>query len=144
MTAHSTTNGFSDMLVLSICEGRDGSLWVGADFDGGVTRLRDGKYTHYTWKDGLINAPVRVLHEDRSGNLWIGTGRGLSCLKDEKFTNYTVEDHLGGGAVQAICEDHAGNLWVGTEGGVELPCKRAIHQSDDRGRAFGKYGDSAL
>lgn len=61
---------------------------------------------------------MRVLHEDRSGNLWIGTGRGLSCLKDGKFTNYTVGDHLGGGAVQAICEDHAGKLWVGTEGGL--------------------------
>ena len=31
------------MLVLSIAEGRDGSLWVGADFDGGLMRLKDGE-----------------------------------------------------------------------------------------------------
>jgi len=118
VTAHATTNGFSDMLVLSICEGRDGSLWVGADFDGGVTRLKDGKYTRYSARDGLLNAPVRVLHEDRLGKLWIGTDLGLSCLADGRFTNYTAKDQLGPGAIQAICEDAAGKLWIGTDGGL--------------------------
>jgi ligand-binding sensor domain-containing protein/signal transduction histidine kinase len=116
--ARTPTNDFSRELILSTEEGRDGNLWIGADYDGGLTRLKDGKLTHYTWKDGLINAGARVIHEDRAGNLWIGTSRGLSCLREGKFKNYTIRDQLAGNAVRAICEDHAGNLWFGTETGL--------------------------
>ena len=84
------TNRFPESLVLSLCEGHDGSLWIGADFDGGLTRFKDGRMTHYTWKDGLINAPVRVIHEDRAGALWLGTSRGLCRLQNGKFTRYTT------------------------------------------------------
>jgi ligand-binding sensor domain-containing protein/signal transduction histidine kinase len=115
--AYSTTN-FPQNLVLSLCQGHDGSLWIGADYDGGLTRLKDGKSTHYGAKDGLISAGIRALHEDHAGNLWIGTGRGLSCLTGERFTNYTVKDNLSGNVVRAICEDHRGRLWFGTEGGL--------------------------
>jgi len=115
--AYSTTN-FSQNLVLSLCQERDGSLWIGADYNGGLTCLKDGKTTHYGGKDGLISAGIRVLHEDRRGGLWIGTGRGLGCLKNGKFSVYTVKNNLAGNLVRAICEDHEGRLWFGTEGGL--------------------------
>ena len=118
VTTYAPTNSLSRDLILSLCEGHDGSIWAGADFDGGLTQLKDGKATHYTWKDGLPNAGLRILHEDRAGNLWIGTSLGLSCLRNGKFINYTVKDHLAGNTVNAICEDHAGNLWFGTDGGL--------------------------
>ena len=118
VTAYAPTNGLSQDLILSLCEGDDGSIWAGADFDGGLTRLKDGKVTHYTWRDGLINARVQVLHADRAGNLWIGTSQGLSCLEHGKFTTYTVRDGLAGNNIRAILEDSAGNLWFGTEGGL--------------------------
>ncbi len=117
--AYAATNFFQN-LVLSLCQERDGSLWIGADYDGGLTRLQDGKSTHYGAKNGLISVGIRVLHEDRQGTLWIGTGLGLSCLKNGKFTNYTVNNTLSGKVVHAICEDHEGRLWFGTEGGLSL------------------------
>src|SRR5439155_7146302 len=112
------TTSVSQALVLALCEGRDGSIWAGADFDGGLTRLKDGKMTQLTWKDGLIKAPVRVIHEDQTGNLWVGTSRGLSRWRDGKFTNYTSKDGLAGDVVRAIWEDHLGSLWFGTESGL--------------------------
>jgi ligand-binding sensor domain-containing protein/signal transduction histidine kinase len=115
--AYAATNFFQN-LVLSLCQERDGSLWIGADYDGGLTRLQDGKSTHYGARDGLINAGIRVLHQDRQGNLWIGTSRGLSCLKSGKFYDFSVKDHLSRNVVHAICEDHQGRLWFGTEGGL--------------------------
>ena len=105
-------------LILSLCESHDGGLWVGADFDGGLTWIKNGSIKHYTSKDGLINSGLRALHEDRNGNLWIGTSRGLSCLRDGKFSNYTANEGLAGNIVHAICEDHAGNLWFGVNGGL--------------------------
>ena len=84
---------------MSLCEGRDGSLWMGSDFDGGLTRLKDGTATHYTWKAGFPNAGVRVIHEDRAGGLWIGTARGLARLRNGKFTTYT--NGIAGNQVRA-------------------------------------------
>lgn len=112
-------NLFSYSLILSTCESRDGSIWVGADYDGGLNHLRDGKSTHYSARNGLIGAGLKVIHEDRSGNLWIGTSRGLSCFKHGKFTDYdSTNSNLAGDVVRDICEDHAGKLWFATEGGL--------------------------
>lgn len=116
--ALTTTNGLSDDLVLATCQTRDGSIWIGADFDGGLTRLKDGVLSHYGPAEGLISAGIRVLYEDRQGNLWIGTRRGLVCLSNGKFTTYTVKDNLAGNDVRVICEDRAGALWIGTETGL--------------------------
>ena len=118
ITAAATRDGFPQDLILCACEGRDGSIWVGADYDGGLTRLKDGQVTHYAWSDGLVHAALRVLHEDRLGNLWIGTSKGLSCLRDGRFTRGAPLEHFAGRIVRAICEDHAGQLWFGTENGL--------------------------
>jgi ligand-binding sensor domain-containing protein/signal transduction histidine kinase len=111
-------NAQSPGLVLSLCEGRDGSLWIGADFDGGLTRLKDGAVTRYTWKAGLTNGGLRVLHEDREGNLWIGANRALCRLTNGKVTKFTAKDGFDGQAVHAICEDRKGDLWFGTDTGL--------------------------
>src|SRR4051794_8420612 len=34
-------------LVFALCAARDGSLWIGFDDGGGVTRWKDGKFRHY-------------------------------------------------------------------------------------------------
>jgi ligand-binding sensor domain-containing protein/signal transduction histidine kinase len=117
-TAFATTNGFPNDLILALCEAHDGGLWVGTDYDGGLIRFKNGNCSRYTPKDGLIGAPIRVIHEDSSSNVWIGTSAGLSCLKNGKFTNYTVKEHLPYNIVRAICEDRGGNLWIGTEAGL--------------------------
>lgn len=118
VTAYTSTNIFAQGLVLGLCEGRDGSLWIGQDFGAGLVRFKDGNITHYSSADGLIKAPIRVLHEDAGGNLWVGTSRGLCCLKDQGFLTFTTQDGLAANAVRSICEDHAGNLWLGTENGL--------------------------
>lgn len=68
--------GHSDIRALH--EGRDGSLWIGTG-GGGLARLKDGRFTAYTTKEGLSGNIVRSLCEGRDGSLWIGTdGDGLS------------------------------------------------------------------
>jgi len=92
---------------------------VGVDFDGGLTRLKNGRATHYTWHDGLINAGLRVLHEDAAGDLWIGTDRGASCFKDGKFITNPMTERLAGDSVRDICEDRSGALWFATRNGLD-------------------------
>jgi signal transduction histidine kinase/streptogramin lyase len=105
-------------LILSLCEGRDGSLWVGADFDGGLTQIKNGTVRHYTVRDGLLDAGLHVLHEDAQGMLWIGTDRGLSCLVDGKFITNAATIALAGTSVRDICNDRSGALWLATPRGL--------------------------
>jgi ligand-binding sensor domain-containing protein/signal transduction histidine kinase len=102
-------------LILSLCKDHDGGLWVGADYDGGLTHFKDGVATHYTWHDGLINSGLRVLYEDSHGCLWAGTDHGLSCFKDRKFIGNEVTESMTNESVRDICEDGSGSLWFATQ-----------------------------
>ncbi len=123
------TNGLSQDLILSLCEGRDGSLWSGADFDGGLTRFKDGHITRYTWRDGLADSGLRVLHEDAEGNLWIGSDHGVNCLQDGKVVTNRVTTALADDSIRDICQDKSGALWFATQNGL-------VHWQDEQLATF--------
>jgi PAS domain S-box-containing protein len=103
--------------IWALAEGADSSLWV-ATYGSGLVRLKQGKVTTYTTKDGLTNNFVTSLCRDREGGIWIGTDDGLSRFYDEGFTRY----NLGGGraenAISALDADDEGNVWIGTKSGA--------------------------
>ena len=103
--------------ILALCLDHEGSLWVGT-YGGGLVRLKGGRFTLYTTKDGLSDNFIQSLYEDKQGALWVGTVNGLSRFKDERFTVYKAQDGLPNSNVGPICEDLEGNLWVGTAGGL--------------------------
>jgi ligand-binding sensor domain-containing protein/signal transduction histidine kinase len=111
------TPALGDNDIRALLEDRDGSLWIGA-YSGGLTRLKNGRFTQYTSEDGLPHDQIRSLLQDREGSLWIGTyGGGVSRYKDGKFTAYTTEDGLADNKVRPLLEDREGSLWIGTYGG---------------------------
>jgi signal transduction histidine kinase/ligand-binding sensor domain-containing protein len=87
---------------------------------------------------GYLKSNVYELHEDSSGNLWIGTkGSGLykiqgllssgQLLKKKyeisnyRYSNGTPLHSLSRDDVYAIHQDHLGQLWIGTyHGGLNL------------------------
>lgn len=99
------------LLILALYEDSTGRLWVGTG--RGLTCLKDGVFTTYTTKDGLINNSIRSFYEDKEGNIWIGTDRGLSRFRDGKFYNYTNEELAV--PVRTIYQNFDGSIWVGTE-----------------------------
>lgn len=117
ITAYPDTNLQRDS-VLSLCQGRDGTLWIGLDFDGGLQVFKEGQRSAYSEAAGSVNAPIRVIHEDRQGALWVGTRAGLSVLREGQFRNYGTTNGLPSDSITAICEDAQGVIWVGTEGGL--------------------------
>ena len=93
-------------------------MWVGADFDGGLARLKNGRVTRYTNQAGLSGGGLHVMHEDASGNLWLGASRGLFCLRAGTFVTNDLTERMSRESVRDICEDHAGGLWFATENGL--------------------------
>lgn len=102
--------------IYALLEDREGSLWIGTS-SGGLSRLKDGKFSSYTTKDGLSSDIVECLYGDRDGSLWIGTSAGLNHLRDGRVTSYTTKNGLSNDIVRSLYQDREGSLWIGTSGG---------------------------
>jgi len=108
--------GLEQKLVISICQTRDGYIWLGTldglvRFDG----IRFKVFNKENTKE-LKSNMIKTLLEDQTGNLWIGTIEGgLSCLKNGEIKTYSLADYPGIKAISTIFQDRAGTLWIGTE-----------------------------
>lgn len=114
-------NVFASDRITALCEGADGTLWIGA-LGGGVVAYRDGQFIPaYTSKNGLLTDVVRAIYKDSKGALWIATDSdgarqgGLNLLRDGKITHITVADGLPTAHIWSIYEG-SGGLWLGTYG----------------------------
>ncbi len=81
--------------VWDIEEGQDGSIWIAYQTGGGISRWRNGAFTHYTTENGLANENVWSIKSMQNGDVWFGTQSGISCYDGSAFYNYEVgEDPL--------------------------------------------------
>jgi len=86
-----------------------------------LTNLR---FTHLSVADGLSNADVRAIVQDRQGFMWFGTWLGgLNRYDGYTFKVYKHDDQdnrsLGCDSIWALYVDRTGVLWVGTAEGVD-------------------------
>ncbi|UCF64439.1 MAG: hypothetical protein JSW33_01020 [bacterium] len=117
--------------MLTLCEDRDGVLWIGT-VSNGMYRLQVDHYKmvsvenyQYNPKDrnSLSNVQVQdILHPQvvDTNSLWLATMIGLNRfdLKTKKFSHYFQTDGLASDIVMRILEDKSGNLWCATFGGL--------------------------
>ncbi|MEJ7588503.1 MAG: two-component regulator propeller domain-containing protein [Ferruginibacter sp.] len=97
-----------------------GFIWIGTDGIG-LNRLNKKtnkitQFKHDDNKNSISNNSINCFHEDKSGNLWIGTDGGLNCLngKTNLFSVYTMGNGLPDDGILGILEDSSGNLWIST------------------------------
>jgi signal transduction histidine kinase/ligand-binding sensor domain-containing protein len=107
------------MTVRAMVQTRDGYLWLGGY--KGLGRFDGVRLRVFTMADtpSLSSDSVFVLHEDRAGDLWIGTDDGgiIRC-RDGQFVSFGAQQGLTELEVRTICEDQKGTLWVGTQEGL--------------------------
>lgn len=108
--------GLLDDRILSLAEGKDGTLWIVTG--RGLNRLRAGQITHVGTADGLLSDDIRAVYIDHADNAWIGTGVGLNRLSAGQISTFTTHNGLIGNEVTALFEDAAHSLWIGTRKGV--------------------------
>ena len=75
---------------------------------GGLNRLKDGKFTAYTTKEGLSNDRVRTIYEDHEGAIWLGTrGAGVTRCPAGRSRTSRPKNGLSGDFVRSVAEDGA-------------------------------------
>ncbi len=67
--------------VNALLKARDGSIWIAAD--NGLYHRQHGAWIANGVAEGLPGSVVREVHEDRHGQIWAGTTRGLSLYHPE-------------------------------------------------------------
>ncbi|WP_345741530.1 hybrid sensor histidine kinase/response regulator transcription factor [Maribacter aquivivus] len=108
--------GLSQNSIMKILQDKEGFLWMATP--NGLYKY-DGKsftiYRHeYNNPNSLINNSVYELELDVSGNILIGTGRGLSRFNKVTETFSTFPAILKDKRISAIYPEDDGSLWVGT------------------------------
>lgn len=100
-------NSLSNNLVWALLEDSKGKIWIGTD--AGLDRFDPATKTFYHVKDSFVNSPVRVIYEDRSGNIFAGTMKdGMFIITPgNQLLNYNV-------LARTILEDSKGRIWIGS------------------------------
>jgi|GEM_PF-1606127 len=119
----------ADNFILTMCEDRDGYLWLGTR-NGGLNRFdwETETFTHFLPVPGdstsISNGYVNVIIEDHKGDLWVGTIRGgLNRMNrsTSKFTQYMYDPSnpkgVSNNTILSILEDKSRAIWIGTNGG---------------------------
>lgn len=92
-------------------ESRDAGLWM-SFWNAGLFRWNGEEIREVP----TLHRSIRCLHEDREGNLWVGTaGGGLNRIRRSLFALWApaVADTIGSG-----CEDGQGKRWLGNARGI--------------------------
>ena len=76
------------------------------------TYSQENRFINFSVDDGLAQAYVYNITQDSKGNLWIGTGNGLSKYDGYTFQNYSEQDSLGGNFITCNLKTEKG-LWFG-------------------------------
>jgi signal transduction histidine kinase/ligand-binding sensor domain-containing protein len=90
---------------------RRGRLWVGF-WDGGVAVYDRGKVTTYDATEGLPQAAVNVIFEDRAGGVWVATERDLGRVEGGRVRTFRGHG-FPHGSIDSQIEDETGTFWIG-------------------------------
>jgi ligand-binding sensor domain-containing protein len=98
--------------VTALLVDRDGSLWVGT-LNQGIYRIRGNKVDHFRGSDGLSGDAVSGLFQDREGNIWIVTSRGIDNFHDIRVASFSTRQGLGADQVNSVLASRDGTVWIG-------------------------------
>ncbi|MCU1348749.1 MAG: ATPase, partial [Acidobacteria bacterium] len=121
---------------------RRGRVWLGQT--NRVSRYEGAVVSVFGPADGTPPGVPLTIHDDDTGNVWVGGDGGLSRFDHDQFHRLSVSA-LPTGTVSGMVQDDDDNWWIGTDAGVlRVPAaelNRAVADSGyrPRYRAFDRF-----
>jgi signal transduction histidine kinase/ligand-binding sensor domain-containing protein len=110
---------------------RERTLWIGTESNG-LYHVHDGHADHYQRSDGLSGNGIGLMYEDREGNLWVATDRGLDMFHDTSVVTYSTIEGLVGSDLKSVLALRDGTVWVGNEEALNIIDGNGIRAIDPR------------
>jgi signal transduction histidine kinase/ligand-binding sensor domain-containing protein len=126
-------DGLSGGFLIDLHVDRKGRLWTTSSRDG-LRRIDDPGSVKPTFKplttaDGLSSNNARTITEDKLGNIYVGSARGIDRISPDtgRIKHYSISDGLAGDFVVDSHCDPQGALWFATTNGLSrlLPTTEA-------------------
>jgi HPt (histidine-containing phosphotransfer) domain-containing protein len=122
--------------TLCITQSQSGAYWVGTFGEGLCRFLPGSSCITYTTREGLPDNIIYGILEDKKGNLYLSTSRGLSRFfpESETFQNFKTEDGLISEEFYwgAYTKGNDGMMYFGTVNGISAfhPDSLTDHNED--------------
>src|SRR5262249_53194248 len=121
-------DGFSTSFVFRGFEDREGSLWLGTAKEG-LFRATQAVIATHRNTGGPAGNVIEPVLEDRAGDIWYGSRRGLSRWSNGRLQafyragvavrpNDASDTHDWRNIVSALYQDRDGTIWAGTWEGL--------------------------
>jgi signal transduction histidine kinase/ligand-binding sensor domain-containing protein len=94
---------------------RQHALWVGTSKQG-ILRIYDGKVERFSSTDGLSGDYVWKFFEDREGNVWVVTPKGIDNFRDVRVASFSTREGLLTEEVDSVVATRDGAVWIGSSG----------------------------
>ena len=112
-----SSNGMQLKDINGLLEDRQGAIWV-ASAGKGVARIRGREVTNFGNAEGLQDLNIHSMFETPSGELLIGSLKGLFRLRGQRFERVPLPAPWDMTSFTALCSDGRGGLWLGSRKGV--------------------------
>jgi ligand-binding sensor domain-containing protein/signal transduction histidine kinase len=146
--ARFNTPSITDDNIRALAVAKDGSLWVATD-GGGLLHYKDGRFQCFGANQGLTNDFVGAVLEDRAGDIWAATNRGLFRRHGERFERVDEELYLPNIAFFGLCQRRDGRVFAAGPAGlfsVDNGKLRLYGTADELGEVYhiGEAADGSL
>ena len=109
----------STLDVNVLTQTRDDGLMVGTQGQG-LYRIQRGKADHFSSAQGLSSDTINSIFEDREGNVWVATGKGLDCFSYRTVLSFSSQEGLSADLVSSVFASSDGTIWIGNRYGLDF------------------------
>src|SRR5262249_16948374 len=63
---------------------------------------------------------VTAFYQDREGDLWVATTKGLDCFRDRRVITFSTSEGLSADIAMSVVAAQDGKVWIGNEGALDV------------------------
>ena len=112
----STENGLSSPFINTVAQLQGGAMAIGSD-NGDVDIMRFDALSKMSIKTNLSYVSIKNILQDRQGNIWLATYRGVLKINEDGEELLTTNEGMPSNSPRCLFEDKSGNIWIGSKDG---------------------------